>query len=254
MTDPTSTTTVSPDTAAAFSDIHAASHAVPDRVLRALHLLRHARDAGAVPGGGAIEEPGLRHRRRDRRRGLRVCTSRGTYLVSLIPAAGSPIASSVSATRGVHGVASSSPSAISSWRFRQTPRVLLGLAVMVVGIGLLKPNISAIVGALYKAARRAARRGILDLLHGHQYSARCRLVPRRRRPRRRVRTGASASRLRRRHGPRPAAIRVHAQASRRRGLRAGRGRRPSARASWTPIAIGGALAGAAPWASALLAR
>ena len=36
------------------------------------------------------------------------------------------------------------------------------------GTGLLKPNISVIVGQLYAQQRRPPRRGVLDLLHGHQ--------------------------------------------------------------------------------------
>ena len=45
---------------------------------------------------------------------------------------------------------------------------LVGLAVIVVGNGLFKPNISAMVGQLYAPGRSAPRFGIHDLLHGHQ--------------------------------------------------------------------------------------
>ena len=44
----------------------------------------------------------------------------------------------------------------------------IGLTLIVIGTGLLKPNISAIVGDLVSRRRRAARCGIFDLLHGHQ--------------------------------------------------------------------------------------
>ena len=47
-----------------------------------------------------------------------------------------------------------------------------GLTLIVLGTGLLKPNVSAIVGQLYATERHAARRGVLDLLHGDQ--PRCR--------------------------------------------------------------------------------
>ena len=43
-----------------------------------------------------------------------------------------------------------------------------GLVLIVFGTGLLKPNVSAIVGQLYATERHAARRGVLDLLHGDQ--------------------------------------------------------------------------------------
>ena len=44
----------------------------------------------------------------------------------------------------------------------------LGLVLIVLGTGLLKPNISVIVGQLYDAAGHPARRRLLDLLHGDQ--------------------------------------------------------------------------------------
>ena len=49
-----------------------------------------------------------------------------------------------------------------------TATFYLGLVLIVFGTGLLKPNISAIVGDLYteKGAQRDA--GVFDLLHGHQ--------------------------------------------------------------------------------------
>ena len=43
-----------------------------------------------------------------------------------------------------------------------------GLALIVIGTGLLKPNVSTLVGSLYRAGRHAPRRRVLALLHGHQ--------------------------------------------------------------------------------------
>ena len=40
----------------------------------------------------------------------------------------------------------SSPAAISRWRFRQTDRSTSGSALVAIGTGLFKPNISAMVG------------------------------------------------------------------------------------------------------------
>ena len=44
----------------------------------------------------------------------------------------------------------------------------LGLALIVCGTGLLKPNVSTIVGELYPEGRREAGRRLLRLLHGDQ--------------------------------------------------------------------------------------
>ena len=52
--------------------------------------------------------------------------------------------------------------------FKALPFFYAGLALIVVGTGLLKPNVSTLVGSLYATGRRAARRRLLDLLHGHQ--------------------------------------------------------------------------------------
>ncbi len=43
-----------------------------------------------------------------------------------------------------------------------------GLALIVVGTGLLKPNVSAIVGDLYPRGKPSPGRRLLHLLHGHQ--------------------------------------------------------------------------------------
>ena len=44
-----------------------------------------------------------------------------------------------------------------------------GLALIVAGTGLLKPNVSAIVGQLYTPDRLSPRRRILHFLHGYQH-------------------------------------------------------------------------------------
>ena len=45
---------------------------------------------------------------------------------------------------------------------------MLGLALVIVGNGLFKPNISTMVGQLYAPRRSAPRSRLHDLLHGHQ--------------------------------------------------------------------------------------
>ena len=52
---------------------------------------------------------------------------------------------------------------------RAASTIVLPRAVLIVlGTGLLKPNISVIVGQLYGQTGRPPRRGVLDLLHGDQ--------------------------------------------------------------------------------------
>ncbi len=43
-----------------------------------------------------------------------------------------------------------------------------GLGLLMLGTGMLKPNVSTMVGQLYAPGRPAARFGLLDFLHGHQ--------------------------------------------------------------------------------------
>ena len=52
-----------------------------------------------------------------------------------------------------------------SLAFHALPFFFVGLGLIVAGTGLLKPNVSAIVGSLYEAAD-ARRCGVHDLLHG----------------------------------------------------------------------------------------
>ena len=52
--------------------------------------------------------------------------------------------------------------------FKALPFFYTGLALIVVGTGLLKPNVSTLVGSLYRTRRPASRRRVLDFLHGHQ--------------------------------------------------------------------------------------
>ena len=153
------TTVVSPDYSRQLLRSSArARHAVHDRVLRALHLLRHARDAGAVPRRRppSAANPGF---------GIDGATAGAVYglftgaaYLLASPAAGSPTGSSASATR-VSSAASSSRPATSSCAIPATPDGLLlrRLAVMVLGIGLLKPNVSTMVGALYEGQPGARR-------------------------------------------------------------------------------------------------
>ena len=52
--------------------------------------------------------------------------------------------------------------------FKALPFFYTGLSLIVVGTGLLKPNVSTVVGLALRARRQPARRGLLNLLHGHQ--------------------------------------------------------------------------------------
>ena len=56
--------------------------------------------------------------------------------------------------------------------FGDTALFFLGLLVIALGVGLLKPNVSAHGGRALPGRRRTARRRLLHLLHGHQHSAR----------------------------------------------------------------------------------
>ena len=89
--------------------------------------------------------------------------------------------------------------------FKALPFFYSGLTLIVVGTGLLKPNVSTRRRVALRARRYPARRRLLDLLHGHQP----RRVPRAagRRVPRAARRLASGLRLRRRrHGPGRGAI------------------------------------------------
>ena len=57
---------------------------------------------------------------------------------------------------------------IHAWAFPACTFFYTGLVLLVFGTGLLKPNVSTIVGQLYTGNRHAPRRRLLDLLHGHQ--------------------------------------------------------------------------------------
>ncbi len=52
--------------------------------------------------------------------------------------------------------------------FKALPFFYSGLTLIVVGTGLLKPNVSTVVGSLYAPGDTPPRRRLLDLLHGHQ--------------------------------------------------------------------------------------
>ena len=113
--------------------------------------------------------------------------------------------------------------------FKALPFFYAGLALIVVGTGLLKPNVSTLVGSLYDAGRRPPRRRLLDLLHGHQPRRAARPAHRRLpRPARRL---AHRLRVRRRRddaGPRP--VRRRPEASRL-GDRTSTGRRRAGEAA-----------------------
>ena len=92
----------------------------------------------------------------------------------------------------------------------------LGLVLIVIGTGLLKGNVSVIVGRLYGTRRRQAGRRVFDLLHGDQHrrvrrAARLRLS----RPARQLARGFRGRR--RRHGARSRAVHARAEVSRRGG-------------------------------------
>ena len=55
------------------------------------------------------------------------------------------------------------------WLSATPPMFYLGLMVIIVGVGLLKPNISAIVAELYPEGGGRSRCRLHDLLHGHQH-------------------------------------------------------------------------------------
>jgi POT family proton-dependent oligopeptide transporter len=58
--------------------------------------------------------------------------------------------------------------ATSRWPCNSELTFYIGLVLIAAGTGLLKPNISTMVGSLYRPDRRTPRRRLLDLLHGHQ--------------------------------------------------------------------------------------
>ncbi len=92
-----------------------------------------------------------------------------------------------------------------SMAFPSLATFYLGLFLIVIGTGLLKGNVSVIVGQLYAAEGQAPRRRVLDLLHGDQ--------PRRvhraaglRLPRSERQLAPRVRRRRLRHGARPRAV------------------------------------------------
>ena len=107
----------------------------------------------------------------------------------------------------------------------------LGLLVNAMGVGLLKPNVSAIVASALPGRWLAARCGLFDLLHGHQ-SRRGPRLGHRSRVRRTTSAGASGSRCPRcswRSAWCSSCGRVPTSAA------AGLQRRDERRGSWTPV-------------------
>ena len=127
------------------------------------------------------------------------------------PAAGSPIGCSASARAVLYRRHPHRARPLLHGRSRRSPTFYLGLALIVVGTGLLKGNVSVHRRPPVRAGRRAARRRLLDLLHGDQ--------PRRASSRRSsaaisgsASTGTSGfARRRRRHDARPRPVRARAR-------------------------------------------
>ena len=139
--------------------------------------------------------------------------------------------------------------ATSAWRFPSLTTFYLGLVLIVLGTGLLKGNVSVIVGQLYAPGRQPARRRLLDLLHGHQprrvhRAAGLRLSRAARQLAPRLRRG------RRRHGARPRSVRARRQAI---SATPGCTRRRRHRPTRPRAASGGRSAGAARRVAALVA-
>ena len=107
----------------------------------------------------------------------------------------------------------------------------LGCLVVVLGVGLLKPNISAMVAQLYPRGRRRARRRLHALLPGHQRRRTARLAGDAV-ARAAVRLARRVCRRRRRHGARARAVPADASSpgrrrQRARPTRAGRASQPT---------------------------
>ena len=117
--------------------------------------------------------------------------------------------------------------------FKTLPSFYAGLVLIVIGTGLLKPNVSTLVGSLYEARRSAARRRLLDLLHGDQ-QRRVHGPDHRRLPRAARGLACRVCGGRRRHGDRPRAVLVRTRAPRA-GPRAYRRRQTGQRARTPPL-------------------
>ena len=116
-------------------------------------LLRHARAPHSLhDGAGRDGRAGFGLASRPAR--STACTRRRSTCCRC-PAAGSPTGSSASAAR-CSGAVSSSCSATCRLPFPHAGVLLPGLVLIVIGTGLLKPNISAIVGQLYARGRERA--------------------------------------------------------------------------------------------------
>ncbi len=73
------------------------------------------------------------------------------------------------AVPGIEGWISSGAEAKTTLSTLDTTSFFLGLLLIVLGTGLLKPNISSIVGQLYPADSSKRDAGFSIFLHGHQY-------------------------------------------------------------------------------------
>ena len=157
MTDPTTTTIVSSDPSRSFFG-HPARPPVrcsSPRCSNASPTTACARILVLFLVAAITDGTRLRHRRGDRRRDLRP-VHRRRLSTGCVPGGWIADRSSVSATRGVWGgifIVIGNFILVDSGRRSCS---ICGLMIIVVGVGLLKPNICAIVGALY--AEAGARR------------------------------------------------------------------------------------------------
>ena len=140
-------------------------HSLHDRDVGALQLLRHEGPAPAVPGrrpSGLHMAAPATGARRSTPSTWRWCTC------SPCRAAGSATASGARARRSP-SPASSSCSATSRWPCPPPATFFAGLGLVALGSGLLKANISTMVGHLYDGPDDPRRDGgFTRLLHGHQ--------------------------------------------------------------------------------------
>ena len=115
-----------------------------------------------------------------------------------------------------------------SMAFPSLATFYLGLFLIVIGTGLLKGNVSVIVGQLYRREGHAARRRLLHLLHGDQ-SRRVHRPAHLRLPRPAHQLAPGLCRCRLRHGARRDSVSARREVPRCRRPRAGAGRVPRGR-------------------------
>ena len=210
-------------------------HAVLHRVLGALQLLRHAgapdpvHDRHGGPGWARLQ-------RRGRQGPIYGLYTAVVYLLAL---PGGWVADRLLGQRRAVFVGGCHHRRRPLQPGRRVDHDLLpGPLLIVIGTGLLKPNISTMVGELYPRGGRPPRRRVLDLLHGHQ-PRRLRRASGLRLPRAKRQLALGLRRRRRRHGARPHPVHPRRQApGHRRPEAERRGTTPaSRRKSWTLLAV-----------------